>query len=124
MNGLPIGEVAARTGVHSETLRYYERRGLVARPPRSVSNYRLYPPDTVRRRRGYAPFALGLLGVLVALGGRFALGSDPAAYTGLAVLAGAALWNSWPRVAAHTSSCAACLRPDQANKTIQEEALS
>jgi MerR family copper efflux transcriptional regulator len=34
-----------------ETLRYYERRGLVARPPRSASNYRLYPEDAVRRVR-------------------------------------------------------------------------
>lgn len=51
MDGLTIGEVAERAKVHIETLRYYERRGLVARPPRSVSNYRLYPPDAVRRVR-------------------------------------------------------------------------
>jgi len=31
------------------TLRYYERTGLVASPPRSESNYRLYPQETVRR---------------------------------------------------------------------------
>jgi MerR family transcriptional regulator, copper efflux regulator len=35
--------------VRIETLRYYEREGLVASPPRSVSNYRLYPEETVRR---------------------------------------------------------------------------
>lgn len=51
MSGLTIGEVAERANVHMETLRYYERRGLVARPPRSASNYRLYPEDAVRRVR-------------------------------------------------------------------------
>jgi Hg(II)-responsive transcriptional regulator len=49
MDGLTIGEVAEQAKVHIETLRYYERRGLVARPPRSASNYRRYPPDAVRR---------------------------------------------------------------------------
>jgi MerR family copper efflux transcriptional regulator len=51
MSGLTIGEVAEQAHVHVETLRYYERRGLVARPPRSASNYRLYAEDTVRRVR-------------------------------------------------------------------------
>src|SRR5712692_5571536 len=51
MHGLTIGDVAKQADVHIETLRYYERRGLVARPPRSWSNYRLYPEDTVRRVR-------------------------------------------------------------------------
>jgi MerR family copper efflux transcriptional regulator len=49
MNELTIGKVAAQAKVHIETLRYYERRGLVARPPRSASNYRRYPQDAVRR---------------------------------------------------------------------------
>jgi MerR family transcriptional regulator, copper efflux regulator len=49
MDGLTIGEVAERAKVHIETLRYYERRGLVTGPPRSLSNYRLYPEDAVRR---------------------------------------------------------------------------
>jgi MerR family copper efflux transcriptional regulator len=51
MNGLTIGDVAKQANVHIETLRYYERRGLVARPPRTMSNYRLYPADAVRRVR-------------------------------------------------------------------------
>ena len=51
MDGLTIGEVAAQAKVHIDTLRYYERRGLVARPPRSASNYRRYPEDAVRRVR-------------------------------------------------------------------------
>ena len=49
MDGLTIGAVAKQANVRIETLRYYERQGLVARPPRSRSNYRLYPADTVRR---------------------------------------------------------------------------
>src|SRR3982074_1560474 len=39
---------AARPGVNPQTLRYYERRGLLPRPPRSASGYRSYPDDTVR----------------------------------------------------------------------------
>jgi MerR family mercuric resistance operon transcriptional regulator len=34
-----------------ETLRYYERRGLVARPLRNVANYRLYSAEIVQRVR-------------------------------------------------------------------------
>ncbi|HSF33570.1 MAG TPA: MerR family DNA-binding protein [Candidatus Tectomicrobia bacterium] len=51
MNGMSIGDVAKEAKVCIETLRYYERRGLLARPPRSTSNYRLYGADTVRRVR-------------------------------------------------------------------------
>ena len=40
-------ELADRAGVNSETLRYYERRGLVAEPPRTPGGYRDYPPSTV-----------------------------------------------------------------------------
>jgi DNA-binding transcriptional MerR regulator len=46
-NGLRTGEVAERAGVNIQTLRYYERRGLVAEPVRSVGGHRTYPPDTV-----------------------------------------------------------------------------
>ena len=49
MERLTIGEVAKRAHVRIETLRYYERTGLVASPPRSESNYRLYPQEIVRR---------------------------------------------------------------------------
>ncbi len=49
MDGLTIGEVAKEAQVNIETMRYYERRGLVPKPPRSISNYRLYPEDSVRR---------------------------------------------------------------------------
>ena len=43
-----IGEVARRAGVNIETLRYYERRGLLAEPPRGPSGHRAYDEETVR----------------------------------------------------------------------------
>ena len=43
-----IGEVAARAGVGIQTLRYYERRGLLPRAHRHASGYREYETLTVR----------------------------------------------------------------------------
>jgi DNA-binding transcriptional MerR regulator len=43
-----IGEVAERAGVSVETLRYYERRGLLPEPQRSVGGHRDYGDDAVR----------------------------------------------------------------------------
>lgn len=51
MHGLRIGEVARQAGVNVETLRYYERAGLVDAPPRTASGYRAYPEATVSRIR-------------------------------------------------------------------------
>lgn len=51
MNGLKIGEIAERAQVNLQTIRYYEKRALVPKPPRTYSNYRMYPEDTVRRVR-------------------------------------------------------------------------
>jgi DNA-binding transcriptional MerR regulator len=45
--GLRTGEVAQRAGVNIQTLRYYERRGLIAEPRRSPGGHRTYPVDTV-----------------------------------------------------------------------------
>lgn len=42
------GQVARQAGVNVETLRYYERRGLLAAPPRESSGYRAYSTDAVR----------------------------------------------------------------------------
>ena len=47
MTSLRIGEVARRAGVSVETLRYYERQGILPAPPRRESSYRSYPPETV-----------------------------------------------------------------------------
>ncbi len=41
------GEVARAAGVNQQTLRYYERRGLLPEPDRSSGGHRLYPAETV-----------------------------------------------------------------------------
>ena len=41
------GEVADAADVSIDTVRYYERRGLLAPPVRSPGGHRLYPPETV-----------------------------------------------------------------------------
>lgn len=47
---LRVGEVAERCGVTSDTVRFYEDRGLIAEPPRfESSGYRAYPSETVER---------------------------------------------------------------------------
>jgi MerR family mercuric resistance operon transcriptional regulator len=48
---MSIGEVANRSDVNVQTVRYYERRGLLPAPPRSPSGYRQYSPDNVARIR-------------------------------------------------------------------------
>lgn len=50
-NALKIGQVAQRAGVGVETVRFYERQGLIDEPPRSTSGYRQYPEDTVTKLR-------------------------------------------------------------------------
>ncbi|MEJ7770474.1 MAG: MerR family transcriptional regulator [Geodermatophilaceae bacterium] len=47
MSGLRSGQVAAAAGVNLQTLRYYERRGLLAEPDRTLGGHRLYPAETV-----------------------------------------------------------------------------
>lgn len=51
MQPLTIGHLAKETGVNLETVRYYERRGLLPKPPRSASGYRLFPAEAARRLR-------------------------------------------------------------------------
>lgn len=46
-SGLRSGEVADAAGVNLQTLRYYERRGLLNEPDRSLGGHRLYPTETV-----------------------------------------------------------------------------
>ena len=48
-NSLKIGELARRTGCLVETIRYYEREGLLLEPARSEGNYRLYTDIHVER---------------------------------------------------------------------------
>ena len=46
---IQIGELSRRSGCNIETIRYYERVGLLPHPPRSPSRYRLYDTDDVCR---------------------------------------------------------------------------
>lgn len=46
-----IGRVARAAGVGVETVRFYERRGLLRRPPRPAGGFREYDPGTVERIR-------------------------------------------------------------------------
>lgn len=47
LTNLRTGEVAEQAGVNVQTLRYYERRGLITSPQRTPGGHRAYPPDTV-----------------------------------------------------------------------------
>jgi MerR family mercuric resistance operon transcriptional regulator len=48
---LTIARAAEAAGVGVETVRFYEREGLIPQPPRPSSGYRIYPPHTVHRIR-------------------------------------------------------------------------
>ena len=49
MQTMKIGEVAKRSGVGIETVRYYEREGLLEQPARRPSGYRQYDESTLHR---------------------------------------------------------------------------
>ena len=49
MTGNGIGAASERSGCTIETIRYYERIGLVPKPPRNASRYRVYAPGDVER---------------------------------------------------------------------------
>jgi len=46
---LTIGRVAEQADVGIDTIRFYERRGLLPEPQRTASGYRLYTQETIRR---------------------------------------------------------------------------
>lgn len=46
---MTIGQVAKETGVRVETIRFYEKEGLINEPERNPSGYRQYPAETVQR---------------------------------------------------------------------------
>jgi DNA-binding transcriptional MerR regulator len=48
---LRAGELAELAGVSTDTLRHYERKGLIPRPPRGANGYREYPAETLDRVR-------------------------------------------------------------------------
>src|SRR5216683_2965157 len=49
MEGLTTAEAAKLGGVNVETIRYYERCGLVPKPPRTGAGYRIFSDDAVKR---------------------------------------------------------------------------
>lgn len=49
MDTMRIGDLARRAGVNVQTVRYYERRGLLPEPQRRASGYREYTPDCLER---------------------------------------------------------------------------
>jgi len=46
-----IGALARTAGVNVETIRYYQRRGLLPKPGKPVASYRRYPAETLARLR-------------------------------------------------------------------------
>jgi len=50
-----------------------------------------------KRRRGYGPFAAGIMAAGLLLAGKFVIDSNVAVGGGLVALVGVSLWNSWPR---------------------------
>lgn len=72
---LTIGRLATEAGVGIDTVRYYERAGLLPPPPRRASGYREYPADAVARlrfirRAKELGFTLVEIGELLQLSGR------------------------------------------------------
>lgn len=48
---LTSGHLARQAGVNLETVRFYERRAMLPKPPRTASGYRLFPPESIKRIR-------------------------------------------------------------------------
>lgn len=87
MSGLRIGDLARQTGTSVETVRYYEKAGLLPSPPRTSGNYRSYGTDElarlsfIRRTRDLG-FSLEQVRALLDMAGRN--DSDCATVDGLA----------------------------------------
>ena len=77
MNALTIGKTARRAGVGIETIRFYERRGLIEQPPKPPSGgYREYSEEAINRIR-FVRQAQELGFTLKEIDGLLALKSDP-----------------------------------------------
>lgn len=72
MQGLSIGKLACAANVSADTIRFYERQGLLSRPERRKSGYRLYTEQhlseliAIRQARSLG-FTLGEIAELLAL---------------------------------------------------------
>ncbi|GGB69416.1 Hg(II)-responsive transcriptional regulator [Shewanella inventionis] len=69
-----IGQLAKAASVNVETIRYYERRGLICQPPKPAEGYRTYPNATLARilfikRAQELGFTLDEINNLLSLGG-------------------------------------------------------
>jgi MerR family transcriptional regulator, mercuric resistance operon regulatory protein len=72
-DGRTIGELSRRSGVHIETIRYYEKIGMLPAPPRTPGGRRVYGPMETRtltfiRRARELGFSLDEIRALLALG--------------------------------------------------------
>jgi MerR family mercuric resistance operon transcriptional regulator len=72
--GVPIGELSRRTGVHIETIRYYEKIKMLPAPGRTRGGHRVYGPQETRvlafiRRGRELGFTLDEIRALLDLGG-------------------------------------------------------
>jgi MerR family mercuric resistance operon transcriptional regulator len=70
---LTIGRLAKAAGVHVETIRYYQRRGLIDEPPKPLGGQRRYSPSVIQilgfvRRAQHLGFSLEEVKSLLALG--------------------------------------------------------
>src|SRR5215831_10799320 len=73
-DGVPIGELSRRTGVHVETIRYYEKIKMLPAPRRTAGGHRVYGPQQARvlafiRRGRELGFTLEEIRALLALAG-------------------------------------------------------
>jgi MerR family transcriptional regulator, copper efflux regulator len=76
IDAITIGTLADQGGVNLETIRYYERKGLLQRPPRTAAGYRQFPPNAVNRIR-FIKRAQGLGFTLAEVKELLALRVDP-----------------------------------------------
>jgi len=70
---LTIGRLARKSGVNIETVRYYQRLGIIQEPAKPAQGYRIYTPTTVDRilfirRAKELGFSLGEIAELLELG--------------------------------------------------------
>ena len=76
MSGSTIGSVAKQAGVGVETVRFYERQGLIKQPPAPPTGFRSYPDDIVDRVR-FIRHAKDLGFTLAEIGDLLTLRADP-----------------------------------------------
>src|SRR5437667_10778683 len=51
MERLTVSKVAKQAGVNLETIRYYENEGVLPKPPRTNSGYRIFSDDSIKQLR-------------------------------------------------------------------------